>query len=107
MSELGRGMWLTVSALTRLDNQDAKVDPDLQPLTVLKPADLISHLWQRYSSTALLPLASAPSLRKEMSTFSQHNIVRMEGKINSVIQKTLDSESTSTIDRLATHHIVS
>jgi hypothetical protein len=78
-----------------LDNQDAKLDPDLQPLTVLKPADLICHLWQRYSSTALLPLASAPTLRKEMSTFGQHNIVRMEGKINRVIQKALDSESTS------------
>lgn len=30
-------------------------------------------------------------MRREMNTFNGHNIVRMEGKINSVIQKALDS----------------
>ncbi|WVR04528.1 hypothetical protein IAU60_001532 [Kwoniella sp. DSM 27419] len=80
------------SSLARLESHDSRSEPDLQPLSVLKPADQICHLWQRYSSTALLPLAgSTVAIRREMGTFNSHNIVRMEGKINSVIQKTLDS----------------
>ena len=60
---------------------------------MLRSADQICHLWQRYTSTALFPLAgSAAALRREMSTFNSHNIVRMEGRINGVIQKALDSE---------------
>ena len=30
-------------------------------------------------------------MRKEMGTYNGHNIVRMEGKVNAVIQKALDS----------------
>nr|XP_019008637.1 exocyst complex component protein [Kwoniella pini CBS 10737]OCF47418.1 exocyst complex component protein [Kwoniella pini CBS 10737] len=80
------------SALARLDNQETRsAEPDLQPLTVIKPSDQICHLWQRYTSTALLPLSgTVMSIRREMNTINSHNVVRMEGKINSVIQKALD-----------------
>lgn len=83
-------------SLAKLENADPKIEPDLQSLTVLKPADLICHLWERYTATALIPLAgSAAALRREMNTFNGHNIVRMEGRVNSVIQKALDSAFTT------------
>ncbi|WVF69874.1 hypothetical protein IAT40_004656 [Kwoniella sp. CBS 6097] len=79
------------SSLSKLENHESRAEPDLQPLTVLKPADQICHLWQRYTSTALLPLAgNTVAIRREMGTFNSHNVVRMEGKINAVIQKALD-----------------
>ncbi|OCF37461.1 exocyst complex component protein [Kwoniella heveanensis BCC8398] len=79
------------SSLAKLENHESRAEPDLQPLTVLKPADQICHLWQRYTSTALLPLAgNTVAIRREMGTFNSHNVVRMEGKINAVIQKALD-----------------
>ncbi|KAK8846861.1 hypothetical protein IAR55_005951 [Kwoniella newhampshirensis] len=80
------------SALSKLENYDTKGEPDLAPLNVLKPADHICHLWQRYTSTALFPLASSVvAIRREMTTFNSHNVVRMEGKVNTVIRKALDS----------------
>ncbi|WWD00439.1 hypothetical protein V866_007352 [Kwoniella sp. B9012] len=79
------------SAFAKLENQESRSEPDLQPLTVIKPSDQICHLWQRYTSTALLPLAgNTVSIRREMGTINSHNVVRMEGKINNVIQKALD-----------------
>jgi len=80
------------SALAKLEQHDAKLEPYLSVLAVLRPADLICHLWQRFTSTALFPLtASTTAVRKEMATFHSHNVVRMEGKVNAVIQKSLDS----------------
>ncbi|WVQ97920.1 hypothetical protein IAU59_005038 [Kwoniella sp. CBS 9459] len=79
------------SSLSKLENHETRAEPDLQPLAVLKPADQICHLWQRYTSTALLPLAgNTVAIRREMGTVNSHNVVRMEGKINAVIQKALD-----------------
>lgn len=80
------------SALARLDQSDARTEPDLTILQVLRPADLVCHLWQRYANTALVPLTSSnAAMRREVTTFNQHNVVRMEGKINSVIQKAIDT----------------
>lgn len=80
------------STLARLEQQDNKTEPDLQPLAVLKPADQICHLWQRYTTTALFPLAgSNVPIRREMTTLNTHNVVRMEGKANNVIQKAIDN----------------
>ncbi|EIW65486.1 hypothetical protein TREMEDRAFT_46166, partial [Tremella mesenterica DSM 1558] len=79
------------SALARLDQQDPKSEPDLSPLAVLKPADLIFHLWQRYATTALLPLAgSTATSRREIGSLNSHGVMRMEGKVNAVIQRGLD-----------------
>ncbi|WVW78603.1 hypothetical protein I302_100562 [Kwoniella bestiolae CBS 10118] len=80
------------SALAKLESQESRSEPDLQSLTVIKPSDQICHLWQRYTSTALLPLAgNTVAVRREMGTINSHNVVRMEGKINNVIQKALDA----------------
>lgn len=79
------------SALARLEQWDTKTSPDLTSIATLHPVDLVCNLWQRYSTTALLPLTSASvAVRREMTTFNQHSVVRMEGKINSVMQKTID-----------------
>lgn len=39
-------------------------------------------------------------VRREMTTLNSHNVVRMEGKVNNVIQKAIDSEylSKKTLD---------
>lgn len=79
------------SCLARLDQSDTRAEPDLTVVSVLRPADLVCHLWQRYSSTALVPLTgSAAVVRRELATFNQHLVVRIEGKINAVIQKAVD-----------------
>lgn len=42
---------------------------------------------------ALFPLAgSNVPVRREMITLNSHSVVRMEGKVNNVIQKAIDSE---------------
>ena len=80
------------SALARLEQTESKAEPDLSALSALKPADLVFHLWQRYASTAIFPLSgSSTSIRREMVTSNSHNIVRIEGKIVSILQKAIDS----------------
>ncbi|KAL0240282.1 hypothetical protein I308_106529 [Cryptococcus tetragattii IND107] len=80
------------SAFARLEQQDSKTEPDLQLLAILKAADQICHLWQRYTTMALFPLAgSNVPIRREMITLNSHNVVRMEGKVNNVIQKAIDN----------------
>lgn len=42
---------------------------------------------------ALFPLGgSNVPIRREMITLNSHSVVRMEGKVNNVIQKAIDSE---------------
>ncbi|KGB80239.3 exocyst complex component protein [Cryptococcus deuterogattii R265] len=80
------------SAFARLEQQDSKTEPDLQLLAILKAADQICHLWQRYTTMALFPLAgSNVHIRREMITLNSHSVVRMEGKVNNVIQKAIDN----------------
>ncbi|BEI80543.1 hypothetical protein CcaverHIS002_0110720 [Cutaneotrichosporon cavernicola] len=79
------------SRVAKLEQDDPRAEPDLGMLTVLKNANLVCQLWQRYSSTALVPLtSSAPVVRREMTTFNQHNVVLLEGKINTLVQKAVD-----------------
>lgn len=91
---MGRSLIETAldSSIARLDQSDNRTEPDLAVLGVLRPTDLVCHLWQRYSSTALIPLtSSAATVRRELTTFNQHNVVRMEDKINAVILKAIDT----------------
>lgn len=68
--------------------------PDITPLSVIRQVDMVMHLWQHYVNTALLPLASpSVTVRREMAIFNNHNMIRMEGKINTLVSKTTDSES--------------
>jgi len=49
------------------------------------------QLWQRYISTALVPLAgTSVTVRREMGIFCNHVSVRIEGKINSIVQRMTD-----------------
>jgi len=80
------------SAIARLETWDMKTEPDLSCLTGLHPADLVCNLWQRYTSTALVPLtSSSAAVRREMTSFNSLAVIRMEGKINSVIHKAVDA----------------
>ncbi|EJF62829.1 exocyst complex component Sec10 [Dichomitus squalens] len=80
------------TVLARLETADSKVEPSLQPLTVLREVDLICHLWQRYVTMALLPLASSSvTTRREMVIFNNQAVSRIEGGANAVTQKLTDA----------------
>ncbi|KAK4049397.1 Exocyst complex component 5 [Microbotryomycetes sp. JL201] len=80
------------TALHQLSVNDGKTEPDLGPLRVIKNADIIMHLWQRYIATALVPLAgTSVTIRREMGIFNNHVSVRIEGKVNVIAQKTTDA----------------
>lgn len=54
------------------------------------------QLWQRYISTALVPLAgTSVTVRREMGIFCNHVSVRIEGKINSIVQRMTDGKLPS------------
>ncbi|CAL1701173.1 unnamed protein product [Somion occarium] len=77
---------------TRIECADTKVEPSLQPLTVLHEVDLICHLWQQYVNMALLPLASASvTIRREMVVFNNQTVSRIEGAANQIMQRLTDT----------------
>lgn len=93
---LYRGISADASALAKFENHDTKLEPDLRAIGSLKTADQICHLSQRYVSTAIIPLAgSNVAIRREMGSVNSLNISRLEGKINAVIQRSIDSEYIS------------
>ncbi|KAI0722256.1 exocyst complex protein [Cerioporus squamosus] len=80
------------TAQARLEVADTKTEPSMQPLTVLREVDLICHLWQRYVTMALLPLASSSvTVRREMVVFNNQAVSRIEGGANHVTQKLTDA----------------
>ncbi|GAA5846578.1 hypothetical protein JCM9279_006750 [Rhodotorula babjevae] len=80
------------TAIHQLSLYDGKAEPDLRPIGVIRIADMIMHLWQRYISTALVPLAgTSVTVRREMGIFNNHISVRIEGKVNSIVQRTTDA----------------
>jgi hypothetical protein len=82
----------------KLENRDAKQDPDYAALAIVRQVEMICHLWQQYISIALLPLASSSIVvRREMSVFNSQIINRIEALTNTVLQKVLDSESRMTL----------
>ncbi|GAA5857601.1 hypothetical protein JCM8547_004291 [Rhodosporidiobolus lusitaniae] len=80
------------TALHQLTLYDGRSEPDLSPIAVIRLADMIMHLWQRYISTALVPLAgTSVTVRREMGIFNNHVSVRIEGKGNAIVQRTTDA----------------
>ncbi|KAJ7094571.1 exocyst complex protein [Mycena belliarum] len=80
------------TAQARVEGADAKSEPNLQPLAILRLVDLICHLWQQYVNTALLPLASSSvTIRREMAVFNSQAISRLEGGANTLMQRITDS----------------
>ncbi|BGP22067.1 Exocyst complex component 5 [Rhodotorula toruloides] len=80
------------TAIHQLSLYDGKSEPNLAPIGVIHRADMIMHLWQRYISTALVPLAgTSVTVRREMGVFNNHVSVRIEGKVNTIVQRTTDA----------------
>ncbi|KAI0824698.1 exocyst complex protein [Trametes gibbosa] len=80
------------TAQARLEAADSKSEPGMQALAVLREVDLICHLWQRYVTMALLPLASSSvTVRREMVVFNNQAVSRIEGGANQVTQKLTDT----------------
>lgn len=67
--------------------------PDLSMMSVVRNVELIIALWQHYVNTALVPLASTSvTVRREMMIFNNHNLLRVEGKCDALMQKIADSK---------------
>ncbi|KAG6337231.1 hypothetical protein ID866_1861 [Astraeus odoratus] len=81
------------TAQTRIDS-DPKMEPSLQALTVINLVDAICHLWQRYMSLAIFPLAaSSVTIRREMTVFINQTMSRIEGASSNLLQRLIDSKS--------------
>ncbi|KAF8514881.1 exocyst complex component Sec10 [Hysterangium stoloniferum] len=80
------------TSLTRLETRDPKLEPDLSPLSTLRTADMVCHLWQQYVNIALMPLSSSSvTIRREMVIFNNQTISRVEGCANALLQRVTDS----------------
>lgn len=79
----------SVARLEAIDH--TKIEPSLQPLSLLHSVDLICHLWQQYVNIALLPLAaSSVVVRREMVVFNNQTVSKVEGAANSLMQHLID-----------------
>ncbi|KAF8742465.1 hypothetical protein AX14_004331 [Amanita brunnescens Koide BX004] len=79
------------TAQVRLESVDTKSEPSLQALSVLRSVDLICHLWQQYVNMVLLPLASSSvTVRREMVTYNNQCINRIETSSNQLLQRLTD-----------------
>lgn len=94
------------SALVAVSAQDIRgatmPDPSAG-MSLVRSVELLISLWQHYVNTALLPLAS-PSVtsRREMMIFNNHNLLRVEGKCDALMQKIADNVVGFLSNRLAT-----
>ncbi|PPQ65579.1 hypothetical protein CVT26_000528 [Gymnopilus dilepis] len=76
------------TALSRIDVNDTKSEPNLHPLAIVRAVDLICHLWQQYVTVALLPLASSSvTIRRDMVVFNNQTVSRMETGANALLQR--------------------
>ncbi|CAO1620019.1 unnamed protein product [Parajaminaea phylloscopi] len=77
--------------------------PDLSTLKVVRQVELITRLWQHYVDVALIPLTSSSvTLRREMAIFNNHNLLRVEGKCDALVQRVVDNLLSYLGNRLAT-----
>lgn len=78
-------------AVSLMGTWDGKSEPPIDCVKVVGEMDLAVQLWQRYVSTALMPLAgSSLAVRREMTAFNGQTLSRIEGKINDLMQRTTD-----------------
>lgn len=93
------------SAWAALGAQDTRgsVLPDPSAaMSLLRTVELLISLWQHYVNTALLPLASTSvTLRREMMIFNNHNLLRVEGKCDALMQRIADNVVSFLANRLA------
>lgn len=93
------------SAWTALGAQDIRgttlPDPSAA-MSLLRSVEQLISLWQHYVNTALLPLASTSvTLRREMMIFNNHNLLRVEGKCDALMQRIADNVVGFLSNRLA------
>lgn len=89
----------------QLASQDVRSPqmPDLSLLRVLRQVEHITSLWQHYINVALIPLTSSSvTLRREMTIFNNHNLLRVEGKCDALVQRIVDNFLSYLGNRLAT-----
>lgn len=66
--------------------------PGLHVLKLLQLVEQLMELWQHYVQTAVMPLAaSSVTVRRETTTYNNHNLLRVEGKCEALLQKFIDS----------------
>ncbi|MCJ1312864.1 Exocyst complex component 5 [Agyrium rufum] len=71
--------------------ENSKSEPDLSYLENLDSAIAIMHLMSTCIKTVLLPLAAANiTIRREMEKNTNLTMSRLEDKVNSIMQKTID-----------------
>lgn len=77
--------------------------PDFAPLQLVQRVEQLSVLWQHYVQKAVLPL-TAPSvtIRRETMIYNNHNMLRVEGKCEALLQKFTDNLLAFLAARLAT-----
>jgi len=79
------------AALETAETATSKNEPDLSYFGEIKPATVIMTLMFGFINTALIPLASASlTVRREMMILNNASVGVLEGKIDRVVQKTLD-----------------
>lgn len=70
----------------------SKTEPDLSYITDLRAAISVLHLVQTTCTLLLLPLASTNrSIHRDLTKQAEQFVERMEGKIDAILQKTLDA----------------
>ena len=81
----------------------ASTPPDNSVLTLLRRVEELTELWQHYVQTAVLPLtASSVTLRRETAIYNNHNMLRVEGKSEALLQKYTDNLLGFMASRLST-----
>lgn len=81
----------------------SKTEPDLSYITDLRAAISVLHLVQTTCTLLLLPLAATNrSIHRDLTKISEQFVERMESKIDTILQKTLDAALNWTSRLLAT-----
>ncbi|KAL9100147.1 MAG: hypothetical protein Q9163_004448 [Psora crenata] len=87
---------------TASTQETSKAEPDLSYLLGLRSAIITMHLLSASIRTVLIPLATANvTVRREMERSSTTALDRMEDKVNTVMQRTIDVVMTWTNKLLA------
>lgn len=93
----------SLAAVTAQDLRGASLPDPSSAMALVRSVEQLVSLWQHYVNTALLPLASTSvTLRREMMIFNNHNLLRVEGKCDALMQKIADNVVGFLSNRLAT-----
>ena len=84
-------------AISHIAAWEGRSEPPIDVMRVVRETDLAVQLWQRYVSTALMPLAgSSLATRREMTGLNSQTLGRIESKVNELMQRCTDGELAET-----------